>query len=103
MTQNLTTLKNTLDALPKIAAAQTTSTNLLVDGACRLRGIWIRSTGTEGTVSLLDGAGGSEILLINTPAVEHGFYIPLPDHGLEFATGIYATLADVDGITAFYS
>jgi hypothetical protein len=89
-----------------IRAADVVSTgNLVASGAGRLRGLYVRTTGTEGTVVFNGTAGGSgaEMFTLNTPAVEGHQYIGLPGDGIPFAAGMHVTLSNVDGVTAFYA
>lgn len=70
----------------------------------RVRGMYVRTTGTEGTVVLKDGGiGGTEISTLNTPAAEGHVYIEVPGMGLSFGTDLHATLTNVDGLTCFYA
>jgi hypothetical protein len=71
--------------------------------ACNLRGLYVRSAGTAGTVVLKDGgASGTTLLTINTPAAVGAHYIDIPGGGIEFATDMYAVLTTADACTAFY-
>ncbi len=85
------------------------SANAVADGeiygsAARIRGLYVRSTATEGTIVLKDGgAGGTVVLTINTPATEEGFNVSIPGAGISCATDIYADLTTDDGVTVFYS
>lgn len=83
--------------------AAITSSNELVGTACNVYGLYIRTTGTEGTVVLKDGgATEATIVTFNTPAAEGHIYITVPGDGIEFATTCHGVLTNVDGLTIFY-
>lgn len=87
-----------------LKSADVTSTGTVVTTNGRIRALYVRTTGTEGTVVLKDGgASGTEITTLNTPAVEGGNSISLPGEGLPFGTDVHATLTNVDGLTVFYT
>lgn len=87
-----------------VKSVAATATATLVSGPCELRGLYVRSAGTAGTIVLKDGgASGTTKLTINTPAAVGGIYIPVPGAGIKFDTDLHATLTTADGVTAFYS
>ena len=87
-----------------VAAAATATGTLVASAAGRLRGLYVRTTGTEGTAVFKDGgSGGSTILTLNTPAVEGHMNIEVPGGGIVFSTDLHVTLTNVDGVTAFYT
>ena len=86
-----------------VKSASTTVSAALTAGPCNLRGLYVRSAGTAGTVVLKDGgASGTTLLTINTPAAVGGQYIEIPGGGMEFTTDMYAVLTTADACTAFY-
>lgn len=89
---------------PVKAASATATATLVSTQAGRLRGVYVRSAGTAGTVVFKDGgASGATILTINTPAAIGGHYHDIPGGGIEFATDLHATLTTADGVTAYYA
>lgn len=87
-----------------VSAAVTATGTVVASAAGRLRGLYIRTTGTEGTAVFRDGgASGTIILTLNTPAAEGHMNIDVPGGGIAFSTDLHATLTNVDGVTAFYT
>lgn len=87
-----------------VKSASVTSTDTLVSGAGRLRGVYVRAAGTAGTAVFKDGgSGGTEILTVNTPAAVGGHYLEIPGGGINFATDLHVTLTTADACTVFYA
>lgn len=85
------------------ADKKVTSTGTLVSGACTLLGIHWGSSATAGRLTLRDdGATGTILVDITTPAVKEGDVMMFPEPGIKFDTDIHATLTDVDAVTAVY-
>lgn len=98
----LTAQGNLVGTTPKNATASVTSTNTMVSGAARVKGVYWRAAGTAGTIVLKDGgASGTTKMTINTPAAVSAGFIPI-EGGLEFATDVHATLTTADGCMVVY-
>ena len=73
-------------------------------GPARVKGVYIVSSGTGGSVVIRDGGGsGTVVATLDTPAVAGMVYMKLPEDGLRCATSAYATLANVTAATFFYA
>lgn len=85
-------------------AADVQATGTLVATPCVVHAIHFVATGTGGSIVLRDdGAGGTTVITIDTPAAAGSGFLPIPANGLEFGTDCHATLADVDGVTIIYT
>jgi hypothetical protein len=73
-------------------------------GPARVKGIYIVSTATAGSVVIKDGgSGGTTVCTIDTPAAVDTMYIRLPEDGLRCSTDAYAALSNVTAATFFYA
>ena len=73
-------------------------------GPARVKGVYIVSTGTAGSVTIRDGGvGGTVVCVLDTPAAAGMVYMKLPEDGLRCSTSAYAVLANVQGATFFYA
>jgi hypothetical protein len=91
-----------------VAAASSTSSATLVAALAepaRLRGLQLvgSSTGAGSVVFRDGGSTGTVRLTVLTPAAAAAQAVPIPGGGIVFSSAIYAGLAGVDGVTAFYS
>lgn len=86
--------------------AQAVATGTLVSHGCELFGVYVRAAGTAGTLVLRDdGAGGTVLMTVNTPAAVGAHFIPTDDglgHGIIFDTDLHATLTTADAVTVVY-
>ena len=73
-------------------------------GPARVKGVYIVSSGTAGSVVIKDGgSGGDTVCTLDTPAAAGMVYMKLPEDGLRCATSAYATLSNVTAATFFYA
>lgn len=73
-------------------------------GPARVKGVYIVSSGTAGSIVIKDGgSGGTTVCTLDTPAVAGMMYLKLPEDGLRCATDAYATLSNVTAATFFYA
>lgn len=87
-----------------VQAATLTQTGTAVAVPCRLRGIVKHDTGQAGSVVFRDGgASGATLLTFVTPGQSSSVVIPIPGGGIQFATNVHVTIANVDGVTVFYT
>jgi hypothetical protein len=85
-----------------VVTATVTSSGELVPDGCKVYSVYVRSTGTAGTVELKDGgSGGTTRVNIPTPAVAEAQPVPLAG-GVLFDTDCYAALTNVDGCMVVY-
>lgn len=71
----------------------------------RVRGGFIRSVDSAGSVVLSDGwdSSGDEIATFYTPANADGYEFTIPGLGAPFSSGVYASLTNVSGVTVYYA
>ena len=81
-----------------------TQTDADINFRSRVKGIYIQSGASAGTVVVSDGAGGSVLFTINTPTAANSgnLYIPVPDQGVLAENGLYGTVTNTASITIFY-
>jgi hypothetical protein len=73
-------------------------------GPARVKGVYIVSSGTGGSVVIRDGGvTGTIVATLDTPAAAGMVYMKLPEDGLRCATDAYAVLTDVTAATFFYA
>ena len=73
-------------------------------GPARVKGVYIVSGGSAGSVVIRDGgATGTIVATLDTPSGAGMIYMKLPEDGLRCATDAYAVLTGVPGATFFYA
>lgn len=86
-----------------VQAATKTSSDTLVSGRQRLKGLVITSGAGAGSLVFKDGgSGGTTLLTINTPAGVGLMDVLIPGAGILFTTDIYVAITAVTSVTAFY-
>jgi hypothetical protein len=88
-----------------VKSAYVDATGSVYADATRVKGVYVYVGSGAGTLELSDGASGTVLLKMATPASSTGnpFYIPIPGEGIKFNTSVYAkTLTNVASITVFY-
>jgi hypothetical protein len=88
-----------------VKSAYVDSATTVYAAPTRVKGIYIYVGSGAGTLELSDGATGTVLLKMATPASSTGnpFYIPVPGEGIKFNTSVYAkTMTNVASITVFY-
>ena len=88
-----------------VKSAYVDSATTVYDAATRVKGVYVYVGSGAGVLELSDGASGTVLLKMATPASSTGnpFYIPVPGEGIKFNTGVYAkTMTNVASITVFY-
>ena len=89
-----------------IAGSGTTIQATIFAGRCRLKGIYLVSTATGGTISFRNASvTGTALLQYNTPAGVGAEYPDVPDNGIVFSDGAYLTYSSVNATSAtiFYA
>ena len=71
-------------------------------GTCRIKSVYLISTGTSGSVVVADGQGGTTRLQIDTDTTSSGVNILFPGEGVKFNNDPYVTLTNVASISFFY-
>ena len=75
-------------------------------GRCRLKGLYLVSTATGGTISFRNGSvTGTALLKYNTPSSVGSEYPDVPGDGMVFSSGAYITYSSVNATSAtiFYA
>lgn len=86
-----------------VLAATVTATGSVVTGRQRVKGVYLISGASAGSVVLRNGgASGATQLELATPAGVTEIYVPIPDQGVLFQNGVHATLTNVSSLTVFY-
>lgn len=86
-----------------VLAATVTATGNVVGSRQRVKGVYLIAGASAGSVVLrTGGAAGTTRLDLATPAGVDEIYIPIPDQGILFETGVHATLTNVTSLTVFY-
>lgn len=91
-----------------VKAKTLTATGALSIGStrARIKGVYYVPSGTAGSISLKDGgSGGTEKLLLATPATTAGtgaMTVVIPGQGVLFEADPYLTLSNVTSVTFFY-
>lgn len=79
-----------------------TSSNVVVGGPARVRGIHYLANTSPGSVIIKDGgSGGSTVLSVATAANAYG-NIVIPGDGILCSSNVYAALTNVDSVTIIY-
>jgi hypothetical protein len=79
-----------------------TSSNTVVGGPARVKGIHYSANTSAGSIVIKDGgSGGTTILTIATAANAYGNVV-IPGDGILCSTNVYATLTNVVSATVFY-
>lgn len=80
-----------------------TSSNTVVGGPARVRGIYYSANASAGSVVIKDGgSGGTTILTIATPANGYDSVV-IPGDGILCSSNVYVALTNVASATVFYS
>lgn len=86
-----------------VLATTLTSTDTVVAGRNRLKGVYLVSSATAGSITFKDGgSGGTTRLVIATPAGVGDMFVPVPGDGIVFSTDIHATISNATSVTTFY-
>jgi hypothetical protein len=86
-----------------IQAATVTTTSTAVNKRARVKGVSYVTGGTAGSVTVRDGgAGGTTVLLLNTPATTDVYDLMIPDNGILCATNVHVTVSNVTSVTVLY-
>lgn len=88
------------------AGSGSTVQAVIFAGRCRLKGIYIVSTATGGTISFRNSsASGTVLFQFNTPSSAGTEYPDIPDNGMVFSSGAYMTFSSVNmsSATVFYA
>jgi hypothetical protein len=85
-----------------VKSAVATATGDMYAGRTRLKGATLTTAGVAGSVVFRDGAGGTVMLTVNTPAVSSLDYVFIPGEGILFSVGVHATITNVSSISIFY-
>ncbi len=79
-----------------------TSSNTVVGGPARVRGIHYAANTSAGSIIVKDGgSGGTTVLTIATAANAYGNVV-IPGDGILCSTNVYAALTNVDSATIIY-
>jgi len=73
-------------------------------GRVRVKGVYIVSGASAGSVVITDGNGGATLATINTPTAANAgnTYLLLPGEGVLARTGVYGTVTNVASATVIY-
>lgn len=87
-----------------IHSVRITTSGSIAAGRRRLRAVYIASGDTVGSVQIRNENGSGVVLCrLDTPADATAVaYVELPDRGILFPDGIYATVTNLAGVTVFY-
>ena len=88
------------------AGSGTTIQATIFAGRCRLKGLYLVSTATGGTISFRNGSvTGTALLKYNTPSSVGSEYPDVPGDGMVFSSGAYITYSSVNATSAtiFYA
>jgi hypothetical protein len=87
-----------------VKAKQLSATAAAAIGPARIKSVYFVSGASAGTLSFKDGgSGGTELLLINTPAgVGVCQSVLLPGEGVRFTADPYVTITNTAFVTFFY-
>ena len=71
----------------------------------RIKGIYVVSGASAGSVVITDGASGATLLTVNTPTAANAgsFYMLVPDQGVLAETGLYGTVTNVASVMLYYA
>lgn len=86
------------------ALHKTSSAAIVATGnACRITGVALAGDGTNvGNVALKTGGSGGTAVLTLYCGPDGGYYADIPGRGIYSASGIYATITNLGGVTVFY-
>ena len=86
-----------------VLAATATATGVIVNQPARIKSIYFVSSATAGTLSFRNGgAGGPELIRIDTPAGIGDVTVYIPDNGVRFTTNVHLTVTNATSVTVFY-
>ena len=71
-------------------------------GSCRIKSVYVISTGASGSVVVADGQGGTTRLQLDTDTTSSGVNILFPGEGVKFNNDPYVTLTNVASVSFFY-
>lgn len=87
-----------------VSAATRATTGTIVPARQRVKGVYMITGETAGSVVFRDGGASGDIRLqLNTPAAVGEIYVPIPDQGVLFQTDVHVTLTNVTSVTVFYA
>ena len=88
-----------------VKSTRVTASGTIFAGPGRVRGVYIVSGATAGSVIIKDGgSGGTTVLTIDTPAsATVPIWVEIPDKGILCSTSVYATVSNAGFVTVFYS
>lgn len=79
-----------------------TSSNVVVGGPARVRGIYYTGNSNTGSIVVKNGGSGGEVVMtIATPANGYG-NITVPGDGIVCHSNVYVALTNVTSATIFY-
>jgi hypothetical protein len=79
-----------------------TSSNTVVGGPARVRGLHYLANSSPGTIIIKDGgSGGTTVLSVATAANAYG-NIVIPGDGILCSSNVYAALTNVASVTVIY-
>jgi len=85
-----------------VKSAVATATGVMYAGRTRLKGVTLTTAGVAGSMVFRDGAGGTVLLTVNTPAVSSLDDMFIPGDGILFSVGIHVTISNVASVSIFY-
>lgn len=86
-----------------VSAATATATGTIVNQPARVKSIYFVSSATAGTLSFRNGgAGGTELIRIDTPAGIGDVTVYIPDNGVRFTANVHVTMTNTTSVTIFY-
>ena len=73
-------------------------------GRCRIKGLYLVSGSTAGSVAIANGSGGTTLLTVNTPVAANSGtqFILVPGEGILVETSLYGTVTNTASCVIFY-
>lgn len=79
-----------------------TSSNTVVGGPARVRGIYYTANADVGAITIKDGGAGSTTVAVFITASNSSGNIIIPGDGILCSSNVYVDLANVSSATVFY-
>lgn len=86
-----------------VKSAVATADGTMVASRTRLKGVAMTTSASAGSVVFKNnGASGTTLLTLNTPAAAGIHDVFIPGEGILFETDVYVDLTNVTSVTVFY-
>lgn len=88
-----------------VKSTRLTASGAIFAGPARVKGVYIVSGATAGSVTIKDGgSSGTTVAVIDTPAsATVPIWVDIPSNGLRCETDVYATISNAGFVTVFYA